>query len=113
MTEPIVPAKPRSSPWGEHFTVAAVLAYLAVFLLSSCGFRIFELIIWKVSVSDVMVGVLSAFLAQVYGFANLGIGYHLGSSAGAKTANAALAQKAGVGPPPPAAPLTPSESVSE
>lgn len=100
------------APPSEHYSVAAVLAYLSFALLMLSGIGVFCMVVWQVTVENVLVGIVAGFLATVYSLANQAWGFFLGSSVGGKTANAALAQLAGAGAPPPASPLadTPPET---
>lgn len=90
----------------DRRSVAAILAYVCLGQLTLFTILIFAVIFLKVAVEAVMLGVLGTLLASLTGNAGLALGYHLASSAGATTANAALAQKAGAGPPAPALPLS-------
>lgn len=90
----------------DRKSVAAILAYICLAQLTLFTTLIFVVIFLRIPVEAVMLGVLGTLLASLTGNAGLALGYHLASSAGATTANAALAQKAGAGPPAPAIPMT-------
>lgn len=96
-----------SEPSGnDRFSVPAILAYLCLGQMILFGVALFRLIEMKIHLDAVVVGLLGAFFTSITSNAALALGYHLGASVGGKTANAALAQIAGAGPPPPADPLS-------
>lgn len=89
---------------GERTSTQALVTYilLAQFALVVAG--VFLLILLKVTVDSALLGVLGGLIAAVTTAVSGAVGYWLGSSAGSKASTAALAQLAGAGPPPPAAP---------
>ncbi len=89
----------------DRASVPAILAYICLAQLTLFGGALFYLIVTVTTFDAVVVGLLGAFLTSITSNAALALGYHLGASVGGKTANAALAQIAGAGPPPPAPPL--------
>lgn len=96
-----------SEPNGnDRLSVPAILAYVCLAQLTMFGLALFWLIGAKIHLDAVVVGLLGAFFTSITSNAALALGYHLGASVGGKTANAALAQIAGAGPPPPADPLS-------
>lgn len=92
------------TPSQDRTSTQAIVTYvlLAQFNLVVAG--VFVLIIMKVNVDSALLGVLGGLIAAVTTAVSGAVGYWLGSSAGSKASNAALAQIAGAGPPPPAAP---------
>lgn len=95
-------------PAADHVSPASIISYvvLAIFALTVAG--VFALVGLKVDVDPVMLTVLGAVVTAVTGSVTGVLGFWMGSSSGAKTSNAALAQLAGAGPAPPATPLAPS-----
>lgn len=94
----------KALPTEAHNATAALISYavLAIFALTVAG--VFALIGYKVSVDPVMLTILGAVITAVTAAMTGVLGFWMGSSSGAKTSNAALAQLAGAGAPPPAAP---------
>ena len=93
----------------DLITIPAIVVYALLFMVTVFGCALFWLIFQRIQIQDVMLGLLGAFLTALYGWVNIGIGYFFGNSQSGKTANAALSQLAGAGPPPPAAPLAPKD----
>lgn len=89
----------------DRSSVPAILAYICLAQIGIFGMMLFWVVIKKIHLDAVVVGLLGSFFTSIFSNASLALGYHLGASVGGKTANAALAQIAGAGPPPPAQPL--------
>lgn len=92
-------------------TIPAIVVYALLAMVTVFGGALFALIWAGVTVTDVMNVLLGGFFAAVYGWVNLGLGYFFGNSQSGKTANAALSQLAGAGPPPPAPPLATKDAL--
>lgn len=90
----------------DRFSVPAILAYAAVVQSVIFGVLLFILIYNRISIDPLMAALMGAYMAHLYNQDTNAFNFFFGSSAGAKTANAAMAQIAGAGPPPPAQPLT-------
>lgn len=97
-------ADPESSHT-DRFSVQAILAYAAVGQATIFGCLLFYLIHQKIAIDPLMAALLGGYMAFLYNQGSNAFNYFLGSSSGAKSANAAMAQIAGAGAPPPAAPL--------
>lgn len=93
-----------TTPPPDRWSVQATVTYILLAQFSLVVLGVFLLIIMKVSVDSALLGVLGGLIAAVTTAVSGATGYWLGSSAGSKTASAALVQLAGAGPPPPAAP---------
>lgn len=95
----------ETSPDAAHKSVAAVITYILLGQLSLIMVGVFMIIFFNAKVEAVMLGVLGGLITSVTGQAGVAVGFWVGSSSSSKAANAALAQIAGAGPPPPAQPL--------
>lgn len=91
----------------EQTSTAAIVTYIALAELGLSLIAVLALIILRRPIDPVMVGILGTILGTITTIAVAAAGFWVGGSAGGKTANAALAQIAGAGPPPPASPLGP------
>ncbi|HEY3694190.1 hypothetical protein [Phenylobacterium sp.] len=92
----------------EQTSTAAIVTYIALGELGLSLIAVLVLIILRRPIDPVMVGILGTILGTITTIAVAAAGFWVGGSAGGKTANAALAQIAGAGPPSPAAPLGPT-----
>lgn len=95
----------------ERMGVAAIVTYIALAQFTFVLLATFALAAWGPKGEDgldpVMVGLLGTIIAAVISLVTGAAGYWIGASAGGKVANAALAQLAGAGPPPPSTPMAP------
>lgn len=89
----------------QLLTIPSLIVFALLIMVLIFGVMLFGLIWYAVEIKDVMIGLLGALLTAVYGWVNIGIGFYFGNSQAGKTANAALTQLAGAGPPPPAPPV--------
>jgi len=92
-------------PISDHWSVPALIAYALLAEIFFCGLGLFIVVIWRVDIKGDVLALLGGFLAAVYGFCNLALGFWLGTTNENKVNQATVAQLAGAGPPPPAAPL--------
>lgn len=102
----------------QPLSVPALISYANLAIFTLCGGGVFIIIMNHIEISAVMAGVLGAVLgASGTGMATAN-GFWLGNTSSGKqaqadtakaaaVAQASLAQIAGSGPPPPAAPLDP------
>ncbi len=86
-------------------TTAAAVTFVALGLFGATILGVFVLIVLHLTIEPVMLGVLGTLMGTLTTIVSGAAGYWVGGSSGGKTANAALAQIAGAGPPPPASPL--------
>ena len=93
-----------STSLAERTSVQAVVTYatLAIFLASLVG--ALSLALLKADVGQFIAGVLGGVIGSSGTLAAISVNYWLGASRGGTVANAALAQLAGAGAPPPAEP---------
>lgn len=89
-------------------SVPAIITYFLLGQTTLLIVLVFAIIVLGTKVEGEMIGILGGLISSITGAAGIAVGYWVGSSAGAKSANAAVAQLAGAGPPPPAAPLAPT-----
>lgn len=93
-----------TTPSQDRTSTQAIVTYVLLMQFNLVVLGVFILIIMKVSVDSALLGVLGGLIAAVTTAVSGAVGYWLGSSASSKASGAALAQLAGAGPPPPAAP---------
>lgn len=93
------------APPAERFGPQALISYFVLGLFGLTGFCIFQLIHDGLEIKPVILGVLGGWIGVLTTATAGVIGYWVGASVGGKAANAALAQLAGAGPPPPSPPL--------
>lgn len=89
--------------------VTGQIALLQMAEKVALGIGIFIVIAFRVQLDPVMAGVLGAYAGATYADKSVILNFLYGNSQSGKTANAALSQLAGAGPPPPAAPGEPKE----
>lgn len=94
-----------TAPPTDRLGVPALISYFIVGMFALTGGLIFQLIHDGIEIKPVILGVLGGWIGVLTTATAGVIGYWTGSSNGSKTANAALAQLAGAGAPPPAQPL--------
>lgn len=90
----------------DRFSVQAILAYAAVIQSIIFGVLLFNIIRVGSTIDPLMAALIGAYMGFLYNQGTNALNYFFGSSSGAKTANAAVQQLAGAGPPPPAVPLS-------
>ena len=96
-----------AAPKEDRVSVAAIVTYIALGMLALDTVGIF-LLIWNgIAVTDVMIGILGGQLSVHSTIAVGAASFWVAGTASGKSTNAAMAQIAGAGPPPPAAPMTP------
>jgi hypothetical protein len=88
----------------DRGSTQAIITYILLIQFSLVVAGVFGLILAKITVDSALLGVLGGLIAAVTTAVSGAVGYWLGSSAGSKASTAALAQLAGAGAPPPAAP---------
>jgi len=79
----------------DRLSTAAIVTYASLALLTLVVTGVFSIIWLRISVTDVMVGVLGGVISTVGAIATGAVGFWIGSSSGSRKANAALAQIAG------------------
>lgn len=90
----------------EHSSTAAIITYIVLAQFTAAMIGVGVMAGMKITIASEMIGIIGTLVAAVNSLASGAVGYWMGSSSGNKTANAALAQLAGAGAPPPAAPLS-------
>lgn len=98
----------RTTPDAAHdwASTPAIVTYLAVALAGLVDLGVFLLIGFHVAVEPAMLTVVGQIQGGTNTMAAGAILYWVGSSSSSKSANAALAQLAGAGAPPPADPVS-------
>ncbi len=94
---------PAPAP-SDRASTQALISYAILTIFALTVSAVFWLIFKRIEPSSVMIGVLGGLIGVETTAVSGVIGYWIGASSGGKTANAALAQLAGAGPPPPAEP---------
>lgn len=94
-------------------SVPAIVTFWLLGIWTLMVLGIFWLVGTKITISVVMFGLLSGVFGTETTLLVGAVGFWVGSSVGAKASGDALAQLAGAGPPPPAAPLAPEPAEPE
>ena len=89
----------------DRTSTAAIVTYIALGMLALDTVGIYVLLALRIAVTDVMVGILGGQLSTHATIAVGAVGFWVAGTASGKATNAALAQIAGAGPPPPATPM--------
>lgn len=90
----------------EGASTPAVVTFAVLAILALVDAAVFAIVGLHVSVEPAMLTVLGQIQGGAQTLAVGAVAYWVGSSVGSKTAQAALAQLAGAGAPPPADPAT-------
>ena len=100
-------ADPASStPGRDALSTPALVTYAVLALTVLVDMAVFVLVGRRIVVEPAMLTILGQIQGGAQALADGAVAYWVGSSNGSKTANAALAQLAGAGAPPPADPVT-------